>query len=364
MVAESKEKWFPGSFTKNFSWGSTQNGLKQLYEAIKIGFDDSLEDVPRETFRKRVADSGKIDYIPANFFLFNTQRSNQDWLVADELVFQALSFPHSSDFDKLALFAFNLSMVGKWHGARKNQRRPTLWSKYYLIDRVGRELDWNTDLINANDIESFFIADSRYSAKTTRKVSTNLNRLFKNGKIDGYSSKQVERWWVSALFLALDRAIEDNLLDGRDQLQSEYGSLLTQTKFHSISGKRSLEKDLAASHLVALYTNCGARGRFNEDIVAERTVELTDQPFQLPNSEFPFAAIHPTNPRLIKILPRFCAMLAAYSGFEQMDLADLEQLDVKSYISSKTKQALDLFKQKKYSPKMSAEELMEIMRGK
>src|SRR3546814_13998824 len=77
-----------GSFTKNFSWGSADRGLKDLFDVIRIGFDNKLQDTPRAEFRNRVIGSGKPDYIPLNFFLFNRIKAGIDFAVVDELVFQ------------------------------------------------------------------------------------------------------------------------------------------------------------------------------------------------------------------------------------------------------------------------------------
>src|SRR5437588_10781422 len=120
------EEWRPGSFTKNFSWGSPRDGLKQLHEVIRLGFDNEMADVPRHLFRERVSRSGRPDYIPINFFLFNKIINGEDHIVADELVFQALHFDHSFDFDRLGLFAFIFSYVGRWKGAEEYESRPAL----------------------------------------------------------------------------------------------------------------------------------------------------------------------------------------------------------------------------------------------
>ena len=85
-MAEETEIWRPGSFTKNFSWGSPSAGLSELHELIELGFDGKMEDVPREVFRQRVRPLGRPEYIPINFFLFNRQERGTDYLVADELV--------------------------------------------------------------------------------------------------------------------------------------------------------------------------------------------------------------------------------------------------------------------------------------
>jgi hypothetical protein len=204
MAATQSEEWRPGSFTKNFSWGS-EHGLVELYEVIRAGFDNTLTDVRRDVFRSRVSKLGRPDYIPINFFLLNQPRADGDYLLVDELVFQALSFPHSARFDQIALFAFIFSMVGTWKGARSYQEQPALWAKRYVADRIGPIFHWNTSRISADDIQRFVQADPRYHAQGSRKLATNLNYLFKVGKLEALVSSTLERWWVDALFLALDR---------------------------------------------------------------------------------------------------------------------------------------------------------------
>jgi hypothetical protein len=194
MVSDSDE-WRPRSFTKNFSWGS-ESGLGQLYDCIRIGFDNKLKDVPRETFRRRVQNRYSF-YIPANFFLFNRQVRGRDHLIADELVFQALTAKHTQRFDKLALFAFNFSYAGRFGGASPGQRRPALWAHWYVRDRVAKQLSWDFSSVNANDIERYIFNDPRYKAQSARKVATNLNHLYKIGHLADVSTEKVERWYAA-----------------------------------------------------------------------------------------------------------------------------------------------------------------------
>lgn len=360
-----EEKWKPGSFTKNFSWGDPSNGLRQLYEIIRLGFAGVLEDVPREEFRARVARSGRPDFIPLNFFLFNTVRDGANYVIADELVFQALTSDHSARFDKLALFAFNFSYVGKWTGATSEQRRPALWAYHYILDRVARQLHWNTKSINADDIERFVSSDKRYRAKTTRKLATNLNYLYRVGRLREFSESRVDRWWVDALFLALDRLIEDRKIDGKETQETAFASLLSASHFQEISGQRSLEKDLAAKHLVNLYTACGARKRFSDEEVHELTVlKLGDVERFVANDTRPEGAIHPTNPRILKVIPRVCAMLARYAGFEVIGADELANFDTEEFIRAHTRSALERLREQGVSPTMTADELMKITRDR
>jgi hypothetical protein len=359
------EEWRPGSFTKNFSWGPKEDGLKQLHEIIRLGFADKMENVPRNVFRNRVERAGRPVYIPINFFLFNKIIDRADYIVADELVFQALNFDHSRDFDKLGLFAFNYSYVGKWKGAEEYQSRPALWAHHYIADRVAEIFNWNLSRVSADDIEQFVQSDRRYHAKTARKLATNLNYLYQIGRLSEFRSDRVERWWVNALFLALDRLIEDRVSRGLNTSSKDWPAYLDRSNFHFISGKRSVEKDLATRHLLKLYDACGGRERFSEEEVRERQKLLLPDIQWFTNQQEPIAAIHPSNPRIVKTIPRACAMLAKYiAGFIDLDLDQLENLNLDEFIRTQTRRAINNLTERGISPKMSVEELMKLTRGK
>ena len=85
-----------------------------------------------------------------------------------------------------------------------------------------------------------------------RKVATNLAHLYKIGRIGDLRTDRIDRWWVDALFLALDRLIEDQRLTGINVPETEYADLLRRSDFAVVSGKRSTEKELATKHLIRL----------------------------------------------------------------------------------------------------------------
>ncbi len=359
------EVWKPGSFTKNFSWGPAENGLRHLYEMIRLGFAGEMTDVERSVFRERVAESGRADYIPINFFLFNKNEAGRDILVADELVFQALMAPHSANFDRLALFALNFSYVGRWTGAESTQRRPALWAYHYIMDRVAVEFQWKTEKINADNIQKFIEGDQRYRAKSARKVSTNLNYLYTVGRLDAFADPKVQRWWVDALFLALDRLIEDVALDGIQVTEDRYSSILAGSGFAALSGKGSLEKKLAIPHLVTLFRVCGGRDRFSETHVRERTeLKIPFIEWFAANDHRAQGAIHPSNPRILKTIPRACAMLARYAGFDIIDADELESFDIEEFVRQHTRSALERLQGQGIVPTMSVEDLMRLTREK
>jgi hypothetical protein len=359
------EEWYPGSFTKNFSWGPSDRGLRELHEIIRVGFDNRLDDVPRSLFRSRVERLDRPDYIPLNFFLYNKIKSGIDFVAVDELVFQAINFRHSSHFDKLALFAFNLTMVGFWKRAASYQRRPALWAFHYVADRVGPELDWNARNITADDIENFISSDDRYKGQTSRKLATNLAYLYKQGRLAEYRSKKAERWWLGALFLVLDRVSEELLAEGKVPQEDRYEEYAIKFGFHLLSGPRSIEKDLAAVHFTKLYAACGGKSRFSEEATLERQKILIPAIQHFANNPEPVGVFHPSNPRARGAVPRACAMLAQYvAGFEWIDMDELEDFDVETYVRHRTREALDRLSKNGIAPTMSAEELLQLTRAK
>ena len=358
------EEWRPGSFTKNFSWGHSENGLRELHEIIRVGFKGEMKDVPRALFRQRVAKVGRPDYVAINFFLFNKAIKGRGYIIADELVYQALNFRHSPDFDKLALFAFNFSYVGKWKGASDYQSRPALWAHHYIIDRVASTYNWDTSKVNADDIQKYVSNHPNYRAETSRKLATNLYYLYRIGRLSELGDSSVQRWWTSALFLALDRLIEDRATRQEPASASQYLTMLDRSRFHFVSGRRSVEKDLASKHLLRLYNACGGRARFSDEEVRARQKALLPDLHWFANRDEPVAVLHPTNYRLVKVIPRACAMIALYcAGFVAFDLEDLDRFDVDDFIRTRTKEALDKLKASGVSPTMSAEDLMKLTRG-
>lgn len=357
------EEWHPGSFTKNFSWGHGDQGLKELHRIIRVGFGEELQDVPRALFRERVKSLGRPDFIPLNFFLLNRIRSNVDFVAVDELVFQALNFRHSANFDRLALFAFNLSRVGVWKGAASYQRRPSLWAHHYVADRVGPDFSWNTKLVSANDIERFVASNPLYTAKTSRKLATNLNYLYKIGRLSDFRSVKPDRWWLSALFLTLDRMTQEAVEEGDVPQDSKLQEYLIKSGFHYISGPRSTQKDLAAHHFVALYRACGGRSRFSEDAVRERQKILVKDIQQFPNNPEPIGIVHPSDPTARNAIPRACAVLAHYlAGFDTFDLDELDSFDVGRYVQGKLTDALNYLRDRGVRSTMTAEEVLSLTR--
>lgn len=358
------EEWHPGSFTKNFSWGPADRGLKELHSLIRVGFNNSLEDVPRALFRQRTKLIERPDYIPLNFFLYNKIKNGVSYVMVDELVFQAINFRHSSSFDKLALYAFNLSSVGTWKGAASYQSHPALWAKSYIVNRIAQDFRWTVSNVTADDIENYVKNDPRYQARTARKLATNLNYLYKQGRLSEYRSNRPERWWLSALFLTLDRATSDILARGSLPKEAAFEEYLIKQGFHQISGPRSMEKDLAAHHFKELYAACGATSRFSEQAALERQKILLPQVQYFANNPEPVGVFHASNPYARGAIPRACAMLACYvADFQMLDLDEIDDFNVEDFIKENTKSALARIQENPVKTSMTVDELLKITRG-
>jgi hypothetical protein len=323
-----------------------------------------MTDVRRTIFRERVAGVNRPAFIPINFFMFNRKVGNVDYIVADELVFQAINFEHSARFDKLALFAFNFSYVGKFTAARAGQRRPALWAYHYIKDHIATQLNWDTSRVTAGDIETFLRDSPNYKGQPSRrKAATNLAYLYQLGRLSELSDGRIDRWWVDSLFLALDRLIDDRKLDGTQTPDNQLATLLRKSGFSELTGKSSLERQLGIEHLVRLYGACGGRERFSEEYVRTLSQDTLSD-FVMPNDDRPQGAVHPTNARILKSIPRICAMLAKYAGFDIIDTDELLNFDLEEFVRRQTLEALRRLQEQEIEPTMTGSELMKLTREK
>lgn len=360
MIQEPND-WYPGSFTKNFSWGRGQ-GLRRLQDAIQVCFGNSSDPVPRRLAIERLDRAGYVWHIPLNFFLLNSKIGSEDFILFDELVYQATAFEYSGGFDKIALAAFHNSYVGTWHGALHWQTYPSLWANGYIRERVNLGSSWDTSRVNAKDIEKFIIGSGRYRAQSARKLSTNLNFLYEISNLSELGTGQITRWWVDSLFLILDRAFAET----KSELTAETANMLAiKSGFMEISGLRTKNKELSLIPLSTLYWACGGIDRWSREAAQERQKAVLPDIGWFANSDDPFFAIYKRDPNVIKTLPKICAMLAKHlADFEELDPDEILNWDPVDYIRRKTRQALDSLKERNIKPTMSADDLLKITRGK
>lgn len=349
------EDWHPGSFTKNFGWGKDGRGLAELHQAIRVGFGDARNDVTRGDFRERLEAKGINFYIPANFFLFNYSNDTGDWIAFDELVFQAVSFEHSAHFDRLALFAFNLSLVGSWQGARHFQRRPALWSNRYIVERLAQTHKWDVTKVNANDIQSFLDGDERYKAQTSRKLSTNLSFLYQIGGLSSVVADTIERWWMNASFLAADRLCR--LRYARRLTISSIREALDEFDFTPLAGGKNVEKSYALGRLLEVYVSVGGPARFARSVEAISTGKTNDPR--------PYGLVDKKLPRAPKSLPAGVVNTMEWldASYELLDHDELKAFDVDMFVRAASVRALSNIRERGIKPTMSSSDLMSLMRG-
>lgn len=253
----------PGSFSKNFSWGPRQQGLKKLHEAINLGFNGKLKAIKRDEFRKNVED--KIDgsvLIPLNFFLFNKKINGSDHVLVDELISQALNFPHSLEFDRLAAFCLTLSKTGSWKGSRSYQRYPAVWAKKLISTEIYDGETWNSQKLNSDFIEQFLKKNLVYKADSPRKFATNLNYIFVQANYDRMKTGILEDWWTSALFLTFDRYLLDlNKPELKNTAQAL--EILKDELFYSLTAVPMKTGQIAAKDAIKDYLDEGQLGRFS-----------------------------------------------------------------------------------------------------
>lgn len=355
-------QWRPGSFTKNFSWGQPADGLVRLYEAIVVGFDGKIEDVARRDFRSRVARLGRPDFIPLNFFLLNHVVAGESVILVDELVYHALTRPHGSDFDALALLAFNNSYVGRWVGAEQWQRYPAAWAYFYVTQRLSGQLLWDAASVTADDIEKFVARDARYTGETSRKLATNLAYMYKVGGLERFSASTVTRLWADAVFLCLDRIVAETGDLAGQATAEELADGLERTQFSRLSGLDSLDRELAIEPLCKLYSACGGMRRWSVESVHARQQILIPHINQYLGSNEPWLVVDPLDATLVKAIPQACAMLARYlAGFEEIGNPD--SFDIESYVKARTQDAIGHLRALNISPRLSSEDLLRITRG-
>ena len=122
-----------------------------------------------------------------------------------------------------------------------------------------------------------------------------------------------------------------------------------------------MERDLGIEHLVRLYRACGGRDRFSEVHVITLSQDTLSE-FVMPNDDRPQGAVHLTNPRILKTIPRICALLAKEAGFDIVDADELLHFDLEEFVRRHTRDALRRLLDQKIEPTMTGSELMKLTR--
>ena len=168
-----------------------------------------------------------------NFFFFNKMVGKSSYIVPDELIFRALYFPHTREFDNLATTTFFVSRVGRWEGAASYQRFPASWARSLLLDALVTENGWDFGKVNPDYLQAH-LAIHLGQVNSLRKVATNLAYFLERSRTKA-NSISLGNGWLSNAFLMLDRLV----LDDRISLSmddSVIEAILLEEKFVEITG--------------------------------------------------------------------------------------------------------------------------------
>ncbi len=238
----------PGSFTKNFAWqhGKGHKGFSKLHGAMRAGFAGKLTSVTRIDWRRSSKLVDADFYIAANFFLFNVIRGGTNIIPVDELVRQAVSETHSAAFDRLALFAFNLSLGGKRAGSNNGVEFPALWANEFVRESLWQDGRWQRSALDVGAMDAFLADRIRGTGRV--KCRSNYRYLFELTRFLPATNDQIntdaESWVAPALFLAWDRrrmagrgtALTVSDLIAQSVAEEDFKLLgLTQAEFESIA---------------------------------------------------------------------------------------------------------------------------------
>ncbi len=209
-----KNRYTPGSFTKNFSWN---HSYKRLYDAIKSGFSEVPKPVSRERWRadSRVRDTNR-QLIPMNFFLYSMEGVADDFLLVDQFVEATLERGYGAEFCQFALFNFHLANSGHWRNSPWTDGRVAGWANDYVREIASAKGAWPTRAFDEKALADFL--DERIVGKTVtkHKMLTNYRFMLESAGVLVEDELQPEnlrqRWYVDAVQLFWDRQIFDGTL--------------------------------------------------------------------------------------------------------------------------------------------------------
>lgn len=255
----------PGSFSKNFAWHG--RGMHKLHEAVGNGFQFRLLATPRAEFRARCGvKDPNLELIPINFYLHNSVVDGENIVSVDELVFQAVTQPHTLHFDRLALFALHLNMAGDRVG-QNGVRAPALWAKEFVVERLWHAGGWLSEQLEVATMDDFIfpLLDAENPVRT--KCRSNYRHLY---ELCGYvpsSTRYIntgyEHWMTSAVFLALDRLCLENAAARRTNNFREFARWLVNQELYKLIGVPDETLDISVCRtLAADYIRLGGLDRF------------------------------------------------------------------------------------------------------
>jgi hypothetical protein len=251
-------RYKPGSFSKNFAWHG--NGLSRLHSAIRSGFNGEPVQIEVNEFRRRcdIRDPD-IQLIPIKFFLFSKAVGEQRNLQLDELVYQAIEHPHSSVFDRLAVFALHLSNVGEIKSGG------TPWLRDFVIQHLWVDGFWSIAALEKSQLDSAFARSLNAKKEVRVKCRTNYRHIM---DLAGFIPKAGEfldnregPWLSAAMILNWDREILSGSLPNADS-----ATLIEQVRLSQVHKLLGVPETFAveyAKNLAPTYLESGDIRRFS-----------------------------------------------------------------------------------------------------
>ena len=280
----------PGSFSKEITWG-TGPGLLRLHEAIRQGFGGTLAPVTRKVFRASCqALTPNTTLVALNFFLHNRRQGNQDWVIPDELVFEALARPHSRAFDLLALFALHLSAAG----TRKGTRGDEGWHRAFVTTELWHDGAWRAVALRQSALNAFFTRHVQARPTTAQKCVSNYRHImemcgYREGGAESLNT-ELDLWAVSACFLLWDRVLG---VGGEDIQGHVLRSHARNAQLEKLLGTTAAERNQIVSEAAALYIERRGTKRFGRVTTLPSPPQFAARPSQPISGTAPPLAIDP-----------------------------------------------------------------------
>lgn len=255
-------KYKPGSFSKHFAWKN--EGLSKLHGAIINGFGAELKPVDTQLWRQQSGvNSPALELIPLNFFLYKASQSDGSEVVSvDELVLHSVNRPHSSAFDRLALFAFHLSRGGASN--RRREGRASLWANKFVRDLLWQDGAWRARSLQRDTMHAFITANVRGKPRGLTKVLSNYRNLFELCDFIPPHTEAINTgpssWAVSALFLAWDRLTLDGELS-REASVTDLVAAAASEELYKLIGITIEEGEQLSIEAAELYLSAGGLTR-------------------------------------------------------------------------------------------------------
>lgn len=199
----------PGSFTKNFGFGT---GFQGFAKCIELGFGGKPQHVNRQDWIEAVSGTLKARHlVPLNYFLYSRHDDRRgDFVLLDEFASQCLRKPLNAEFGRIALFTFHLAMSGSWSRSKWPDGRVAVWANEFIRSVAWIDGKWTSSTFEDAALMSFFDRNIVGVPVSRRKMFTNYRYLLNlTGVVesvrDGVIDLNPQKWGGMACRILWDR---------------------------------------------------------------------------------------------------------------------------------------------------------------